>query len=254
MPLINLAWRNQFFWDGRVSTLENLVIEPITHPHELASDTAALLVRLKEHSYYPKLFSDAFPSQPISMTLVKKAVAQFCYTIVSPGISLPPLVVEIARDSLRLKAALIEESMTGTWIRFSETCGRCHGDAIYGNANMLATNGLVLVNDTDKGMVVPPLLNLKFTAPFMHDGRYASLEEVFDHYDGHLENLHVLNNRSVLNNRPIKNQLLPYDRMAIEAFLYSDYFTDTNIVTNEEFGNPFEQHLNPWTYNPLLKK
>jgi len=250
MPLINLAWRNQFFWDGRVRTLEDLIIEPITHPHELASDTSSLLERLKGHLHYPRLFSDAFPAQPLTMGLVKKAIAQFCYTIVSPGITVPVEILAVAQNPDGFQTALKEETITGTWIRFSETCGRCHGDGIYGNGNMLATNGVLKIDETNNGIIIPTLLNLRYTAPYMHDGRFPRLSDVFDHYVEHIESLHKLNDRAILNDRGIKNLLLPYDRSVIEDFLLSDYFTDTNIVTNPEFGNPFEQFSDVWSNKP----
>jgi cytochrome c peroxidase len=252
MPLMNLAWRNQFFWDGRVKTLEQLVMIPVTHPQELAKDTAVLLTQLLEHKQYPALFQKAFPGEKISMQLLSKAIAQFCYTIVSPGIALPSHILKIARDSVAFKHALKEESMNGTWIRFSETCGRCHGDGLYGNANTLATNGLVSIDSTNGGMIVPPLLNLKYTQPFMHDGRFTNLKDVFAHYNKQLPNLHKLNNQALLNKRPIANILLPYDKLKIEEFLTSFYFTDTNIVVNPAFGNPFVQYENPWVVNPYI--
>jgi cytochrome c peroxidase len=83
MTLVNMAWSKDFFWDGRVKQLEDLMKYPITNPKEMAKDTVLLIKKLKEHNYYPKLFAMALPEEDISIKTLSKALAQFVRIIVT---------------------------------------------------------------------------------------------------------------------------------------------------------------------------
>lgn len=244
-PLINLAWGNFYFWDGRTKKLEDLVFEPILNKDEMGETTKNLLKELGNHHTYPTLFYNAFGTEKISRPLVEKAIAQFLRSITSKGIHLPEAVlnnppkgmteVEFYYQNIR------DTSLRGLYFRFANMCGSCHRSEIYNDNEFLATN---LVNNKDSLMKVPTLINITTTAPYMHDGRLKSIEQVFEHYNQHISSLHLHNNKRVP--KRIANQIInAYDKKNIKAFM--EYFSDNNILNNSQWSNPFLQPNFTWT-------
>lgn len=130
--------------------------------------------------------------------------------------------------------------MRGLYFRFANMCGSCHRSEIYNDIEFMATN---LVAAPDSLFKVPTLLNISLTAPYMHDGRMKNIEDVFDHYDKHIQQLHLYNNPRL--KQPIVNRIITeYDKKHIAEFL--QYFSDTNILTNPEWSNPFNQANFNW--------
>lgn len=243
-PLINLAWHNYYFWDGRTPTLEALIFEPILNPKEMGEKEANLLKELNKHPHYPELFEKAFGTKHISRPLLEKSIAQFLRTITSEGIHLPENVlnnppkgmteIEYYYQNIR------DTSMRGLYFRFANMCGSCHRSEIYNDIDFKATN---LVAHPDSLFKVPTLLNIALTAPYMHDGRMASIEDVFEHYDKHIRQLHQYNNPRI--KQPIINRIInEYDKKHITQFLA--YFSDSNLLINPEWSNPFEQPCFNW--------
>jgi cytochrome c peroxidase len=231
MSLLNLAWASEYFWDGRVTTLEQLVREPVTNPLEMAQDTLELVVELSSHQYYPTLFEKAFPNETVSMGTMSKAIAQFLRTIVSNGLN----VDYDSFDSLDYSTEDISEaeiaqeaSLRGSFIRFSEMCSPCHTGAVYGNVH-LANNALV-----DTLFKAPTLLNIMHTGPYMHDGRFTQLSEVLEHYQNHLDSIPSLNYGIEMNRA---NLLTPFDLTHADEIF--QLFEDTLILVNPAFSDPF---------------
>jgi cytochrome c peroxidase len=247
MSLINAAWQHEFFWDGRIKTLEQLMPNPISHPNEMAQDTSELLKEINLHKHYPKLFAAAFPQQPIQMNLVSKALAQFVRTIITKGINLPDSVLPaytqkgMAPAPEEMSSYLAENSMRGMFFRFSKMCSDCHDKKIYGGVKM-GINGLK-VNDTLQPMKAPSLINALLTAPYMHDGRFNTLKEVMLHYKENIGTLHTLNPHLV--NKPLPNLITDYDVENIERFFA--LLTDSSMLTNEAYEDPFTSADFDWT-------
>jgi cytochrome c peroxidase len=234
MSLVNLAWSNEFFWDGRVTSLEKLVRDPITNPLEMGQDTIALVEELKTHLYYPKLFEEAFPGEVVSMENVSKAIAQFLRTLVSNGLKVDynSFSTDNYEDEYKTEAEIAKEkSLRGSFVRFSDMCSPCHSGGIYGNMFM-ADNA---VSDSTKA---PSLLNIMHTAPYMHDGRFDRLEQVLQHYQTHLDSLPSLNADMELNT---VNMLTQYDVDHADDIF--SLFEDTSILTNPAFSNPFTENF-----------
>jgi cytochrome c peroxidase len=231
MSLLNLAWASEFFWDGRVRTLEQLVREPVTNPLEMAQDTIELVTELSTHQYYPTLFEKAFPNEALSMGTISKAIAQFLRTIVSNGLnvdydSLDSL--DYTMEDISEAEIAQEASLRGSFIRFSEMCSPCHTGAVYGNVH-LANNALV-----DTLFKAPTLLNIMHTGPYMHDGRFAQLREVLEHYQDHLDSIPRLNPGIELNRM---NLLTPFDLAHADEIF--QLFQDTLVLANPAFSDPF---------------
>lgn len=243
MTLVNMAWNNRFFWDGRSRFLEDVMLQPITNAKEMGQDTATLMRELKTHPYYPALFARAFPGQAITPTLVSKALSQFVRTIISKGVQLPDSIFNQAQYSYTDSIQLINQyrnelSLRGSFYRFAFMCSPCHGGNNYGGIHM-ADNMI----DSSHQFKAPTLINAALTAPYMHDGRFKNIEEVLQHYDKHIAQLHLQNPGLLL--QPIKNEIKEYDKRAFARVL--ELFTDTSVINNPALGNPFTEREFSWS-------
>lgn len=198
MPLFNLAYvekfaqtDHRFFWDGGAKNLESQVLGPITNPLEMEETLTSVLNKLQHHPEYPALFKKAFGSDSITTAAMMKAIAQFERTIVSG---------ETRFDYFKLfndQSKLTTQEKRGFDLFNSETkadCFHCHNLSgafmtdflFHHNGHQSPDQGLgrITNNPEDNGKFrTPSLRNLVFTAPYMHDGRLATLEDVVDFYN-----------------------------------------------------------------------
>lgn len=193
MSLINLGWSTRFFWDGRAFSLEEQIFQPVTNSIEMNTTWQEVEEKLNAHPTYPELFYKAFGINYIDSLHVSKAIAQFIRTMISGNSKFDKF--------LRQQATLTPSEMNGLNLFTTERgdCFHCHGFSGSGQFTDFAfhNNGLdtdaemtdiglmaVTGNSADKGKFkTPTLRNVALTAPYMHDGRFATLEEVIEHYD-----------------------------------------------------------------------
>ncbi|MBA6157152.1 cytochrome-c peroxidase [Tenacibaculum sp. S7007] len=243
MPIFNLAWNfdERFAWDGKELSLERQALEPVRNPIEMHSKWTNVTERLQNHSEYPTLFQQAFGVSKIDSTLVTKALAQFERTLISGNSKFDQFLLG--------KAQLTPEEQNGFDVFMDETrgdCFHCHGS----NNNPLWTdnkfhnNGLDAVfSDLGLGKVTgdpndngkfrsPSLRNLKFTAPYMHDGRFATLDEVINHYSTGLKSSPTIDPLMKKVNQGGVN-LSDKDKADLKAFLLS--LSDNDFVANPNF-------------------
>jgi cytochrome c peroxidase len=252
MSLLNLAFiDNGFFWDGRADNLEEQALEPITNPIELHDDWVNVEDRIREHDDYPERFRKAFGitnKTEITSDLVTKALAQFERIMVSGGDS--------KYDKILTGEIFPSDSEFNGYDMFFDVspdlpdaeCGHCHGGPLLTTSEYF-NNGLDPASDLndfpDKGrgditgvlfdngkFRAPSLRNIALTAPYMHDGRFETLQEVVEHYNsgGHYaDNLDPLIGNLGLNEEQIQD---------IVNLLHT--FTDTTYLQNEDLTNPFE--------------
>jgi cytochrome c peroxidase len=195
MALINLGWvQSGLFWDGRAATLEEQALAPVTNPIEMATTWAAVEAKLNAHDEYPLLFKQAYDVDRIDSLTVAKALAQFVRTLIS-GRS------RFDAWYNRQETPLNDQEMRGFVLYTTEQadCFHCHGLGGLITDNSYQNNGLdtefsdmgrylVTGNDADRGRFrTPTLRNIEMTAPYMHDGRFFTLEEVVDHYSDHVQ-------------------------------------------------------------------
>ncbi|MFY9242276.1 MAG: cytochrome c peroxidase [Polaribacter sp.] len=198
MPLFNLAWNfdDRFNWDGSAFGLEKQAFEPVTNPIEMHANWETVAQKLRNHSEYPTLFLRAFGTSTIDSTLVTKAIAQFERTLISGNSKFDKF--------LRNEITLTPEEENGFNVFMDEAkgdCFHCHGsnnnplwtDNKFHN-NGLDTNfsdlglGKITGDPADNGKFKSPSIrNLAFTAPYMHDSRFTTLEEVINHYSEGLQ-------------------------------------------------------------------
>ncbi|GAB5564873.1 MAG: cytochrome c peroxidase [Winogradskyella sp.] len=199
MPLFNLAWNynERFTWDGKELSLERQAEEPVQNPIEMHSNWNDVIERLQTHQEYPQLFDLAFNTSTITKELTTKAIAQFERTLISAN-------SRFDRYSLGIETLTAQE-LNGLDIFLREDkgdCFHCHGNP----NNPLWTNndfhnngldatftdlglGVVTGDPNDNGKFrTPSLRNLVYTAPYMHDGRFTTLDQVINHYSEGLQN------------------------------------------------------------------
>ena len=189
MSLVNAAYGASLTWVGTDHrTLEDQMLVPLLgdHPVEmgLKGREGETLARLRPDPVYSKLFSDAFPSggDPVSLRNVRRAIAAFERTIIAADSPYDRLVWNDDR------AALSDGARRGMALFFSErlACSKCHAGFVFSGPS--AWEGVKVpeprLEDNGLGGLsrVPTLRNVAVTAPYMHDGRFASLEDVVDHY------------------------------------------------------------------------
>lgn len=229
MPLFNLAWKESFFWDGRAPSLREQVLIPIEDPLEMDDTLENVISKLKDEPGYPELFRKAFGSGEITPLNIGLALENFLLTQLSFDSKFD--------RSLKGKASLTAEEQRGFELFFTESeprldrrgadCFHCHGGTLFSdhgfhNTGLATTSDFGLEGTTGKAtdrfkFSTPSLRNVALTAPYMHDGRFATLEEVIEHYNNPIESSLTLDPN--LAKHPQGLGLSDEDQAALIAFL-----------------------------------
>lgn len=185
--LFNLAWYTSFFWDGGVNHIESQPIAPIQNPVEMDEKLENIIAKLKADPDYKTRFNQAFGSDTINSQRIFKAIAQFMALLVSKDSKYDKYTRGEAGG------ALTASETKGLSI-FEQNCASCHKAPLFSDFSY-RNNGLKpsAINDSGRAHItkeavdmykfkVPSLRNLKYTQPYMHDGRFSTLEQVLDHY------------------------------------------------------------------------
>jgi len=245
MPLFNLAWNfnDKFAWDGKELSLERQALEPVRNPIEMHSSWPNVALKLQQDQEYPSMFLNAFGTEKIDSTLVTKAIAQFERTLISGNTKFDQYLLG--------NTSLSQQELNGFTIFMSEDkgdCFHCHGsdNNPLWTDNDFHNNGLdTSFNDLGLGAVTgdpndngkfksPSLRNLVYTAPYMHDGRFSTLEEVINHYSEGLQNSSTIDPlMKKVNQGGV--QLTPLERANLKAFLIT--LTDDDFINNPSFQN-----------------
>lgn len=196
MPLANLAWQKSFFWDGRAPSLREQVLMPIRDAHEMNETPENVAEKLSKDPVYQKLFHEAFGTSGVTVSRMALALEQFLLTKISQqsrfDLALQKLgdLTESEKRGLQL---FVTEHDPARGLRGAD-CFHCHGGMLFTNHGF-QDNGLDLTkedighmgvtgNEVDRGKFkTPSLRNVAMRAPYMHDGRFATLEEVVEHYN-----------------------------------------------------------------------
>lgn len=243
MPLFNLAWNydETFFWDGHTFSLEHQALVPVTDPAEMKNTWLAVTTNLQQHTEYPALFERAFGTPSIDSSMVTKAIAQFERTLISSNSKFDTYLLG--------DIELSPEERNGFNIFMDEAkgdCFHCHGsdknplwtDNKFHNNGLDETFsdlglGAVTGDPADNGKFrTPSLRNLAFTAPYMHDGRFETLDDVINHYSEGLKNAPTID--------PLMKKvaqggvgLSSTDKSDLKAFLLS--LSDHKFINNPSF-------------------
>ena len=228
MPLFNLAWAQDFFWDGRASTLREQVLMPIQDPHEMNERLDRVVAKLGDQK---EAFNAAFGSPEITPDGIARALEQFLLTLVSQDSRFDRAARKVAELSEEEKRGLQLFVTEHDPVRglYGADCFHCHSGTLFTD-HQFKNNGLSLSADdigrmgvthdpVDRGKFkTPSLRNIAVTAPYMHDGRFQTLEEVVAHYSGPMTRSDTLD-PNLAKHPTVGLQLSSADQRALVAFL-----------------------------------
>lgn len=240
MPLANLGYQKKFFWDGGAADLESQVIGPIQNPVEMHATLADVIHRLNMDAGYPALFKKAFGNDTITTALLMRAIAQFERTMVSGSSRYDRYVAgtAILSDQEQRGLALYQDPLKGDCVHchtlggtFSDFEFRNNGvDSIYTDPGRYK---ITLINSDSGKFKTPSLRNIAVTAPYMHDGRFATLQQCLDHYN---TGFHLSPQLDPVLAVQTKGRMSAQDMQDIIAFLNT--LTDSTFLRNAGFTKP----------------
>lgn len=252
MAVFNMGWHTSgFFWDGRAATLREQSLMPIQDPLEMNETLENAVAKLKDSQTYRFQFARAFEDSEITSDKMGLAMEQFMITIISNSSKYDKVLLG--------ETTFTESEQRGFDLFFTEfdpygtekgaECFHCHAGLNFTN-NKFMNNGL----DTDATFEdvgysdvtglpedmakfkVPSLRNIAVTAPYMHDGRFATLEEVIDHYNTGVKASSTIDPLMQFNIEP-GLQLTAQDKADLVAFMKT--LTDETFINNPDYADPF---------------
>jgi cytochrome c peroxidase len=249
MSLVNLRYypRGRFFWDERAATLEEQVLLPIQSKVEMGHDLTRLVETLGADRAYPELFRKAFGDPAVTRQRIARALAQFVRSLVSYQSKYDEGLEKAGSVRADFPNFTTAENRGKTL--FLARCATCHlpgGQAAHFIMVRPRNNGLDPTAQGDGGVgditlsgrqvglfKSPSLRNVEHTAPYMHDGRFATLEEVIDHYGKGIKAHPNLDGR-LRRRRPFSDA----QKAALVAFLKT--LSDRAFLTDPKFSDPFQ--------------
>jgi len=238
-PIQNLAFQSTFMWDGASDHLDLQPIIPLTSPIEMDGNISEILAMLKSDKEYKNLFANAFPDGQITSEHMLQALSQFMVMMVSSNSKF---------DKFRRNepGGILTSDESAGFALFNLKCASCHATDLMTD-NSFRNNGLAInpaVNDVGRFRVtelpedyykfkVPSLRNVEKTAPYMHDGRFGSLESVLNHYNSGIADSPTLD-PILKKNGNLGIPLSTAEKQQLIAFLKT--LTDHQFLTDKRFS------------------
>lgn len=236
--IFNMNWNTSFFWDGRANHLEVQPLNPITDHNEMGETLENVITKIGNDVRYKPLLKKAYGDETVTSERILKSLAQFMGMMISD---------QSKYDQYkRGQVSLSTEEQNGLQV-FLENCASCHKEPLFSDFSF-RSNGLPLIPNS-KGLIdsgrasippfaaenlykfkVPSLRNLKYTRPYMHDGRFNTLEQVLDHYaaiDPNAVNLDPLLRNSIVLSSTQRTELLAFlNTLNDEVFVKDKRFAE----------------------------
>jgi cytochrome c peroxidase len=253
MPLVNLAYTKNFFWDGRKSTVEDATLDALNGEQHF--NFVAFNAKIANHTTYQKLFYEAFGTTPQDGQ-VEKAIASFLRTIVSYNSAFDKGAQE-GDYSKYIGASAIRGA--DIFVSKEGDCFHCHGDVVSNNLftdnnfhnnalDSIASNDYNGFKDIGHGKITnilsdngkfksPSIRNILFSAPYFHDGRTATIDGVLGHYNSNQKQSPTVDvnlDKVAIHGQNLNQQQL-YD---LKSFLLS--LTDSTVIKDTTYSNPFK--------------
>ncbi|AXY74199.1 cytochrome-c peroxidase [Paraflavitalea soli] len=235
--IVNLAWSKTFFWDGGVFDLDLQPLVPITNPVEMDETMTNVLNKLRAHPAYPALFEKAFGTAEINTERMMKALSQFMVMLVSANAKYDKV--------MRKEGESFTTEEQAGYVIFKQHCNSCHQEPLFTD-DSFRNNGISIGSNKDEGRYtitlneadrytfkVPSLRNLGYTAPYMHDGRFITLEAVLEHYAQRVQATPNLDAQLKKENK-LGIPLTAKDRAQLLAFLQT--LNDKAFIADKRFS------------------
>jgi cytochrome c peroxidase len=255
MALANARYNIQHSWfsDMRAAALQDVAQQAMQNSEEMGSTLAMTAAKVQATPFYAPLFEAAFGTPEVTGTRVLLALEQFVQALISYRSKFDRACSSMTNEPIDCGLVLDAQEMRGLAIfrgAGNQRCDACHG--LPAGANVWQANNGIDVMVTDPGTTIPALQrdgsqgvfrpaalrNIALTAPYMHDGRFATLREVIDHYDHGVQDSPNLDSLLRSNGAPIRMNLSDADEDALEAFLRT--LTDEEMIADPRFADPFQ--------------
>ncbi len=244
------------FWDTRAIDVHSQLVETIANEKEMGLTMNELLSKVRGKRHYEILFEKAFDTKKIEDHMVLSALENFMQAMTVDNSKFDRFQHSIRSGNIQSSGATLSLTESRGRSLFAKHCQACHGrqiNLITGPVNHLRTmanNGLDAAT-TDMGRAkvthlerdeavfkVPSLRNVALTGPYMHDGRFGTLEEVIDFYSKGIQpHFNLDENLRDRDGNPLKLDFSPEDKKAVVAFLKT--LTDVSEINKEKFSDPW---------------
>ena len=235
LTLQNLAWNKNFMWDGGINHLDVQALAPISSEVEMNESLENVIAKLQQSEKYQELFYKAFGTKNITGQLTLKSISQFVVSLTTSNSKYDKVV--------RKEVKFTKMEQKG-YDLFKKYCASCHKEPLL-TSNSFENNGLALdttLNDFGRMKItqnpmdslkfkVPTLRNIEFTFPYMHDGRFKTLNEVVKHYNSGIQQ-----NKTTAKQLQKPMNLSDNERTELIAFLKT--LTDKEFLFNPKYGFP----------------
>ncbi|MBD3889959.1 cytochrome-c peroxidase [Olleya marilimosa] len=239
-PIQNLAYQTSFMWDGAASHLDLQPILPITSELEMGETLSNVIVKLQQDSYYQAQFAKAFDGGEVNTENMLKALSQFMLMMISSNSKYDKYVRQ--EDNVTLTALELDGLNT-----FQNKCSSCHASDLFTDQTF-RNNGLPInpqLNDKGRFNIlenpndlykfkVPSLRNVEVSYPYMHDGRFSTLEVVLDFYDSGIVDNGNVDPSLQKADGTYGISLSAYEKESVIAFLKT--LTDNQFLEDERFA------------------
>ena len=233
--LYNLAWQSEFHHDGGINNIELQPLAPLTATNEMAETVESVINKLKQDAQYKDMFRAAYGDETINSQRMLKALAQFSLTLVSANSKY---------DKVKRGEAFFTSPEQSGYAVFQAKCASCHVEPLFTDFSYRNIGLPVNTYFNDYGRMritndkldslkfkVPSLRNVALTFPYMHDGRFSTIQDCLNHYrNGMVQSPSFdpsLGNRIALSNLDVNN---------IVAFLKT--LTDSSFIKDPRFAQP----------------
>ena len=240
LPIFNALFKKSFFWDGGVPFLDFVPANPIENPVEMDEKMDHVIQKLNQSESYRALFKKAFDVDEIKTKEFLHALAQFMAAMISANAKYDKYV--------RKEGANLTQDEADGLKLFSTKCSSCHATDMFTDGSY-RNNGLSINYNSDKGreevtlvaadrgkFKVPSLRNVEFTGPYMHDGRFETLEEVLEYYDSGVQESSTLDPLLKLDKQKPGIRLTKEEQKKIILFLKT--LTDYEFLKDSRFYEP----------------
>ncbi len=238
-PLHNMAFMNEFTWDGASTFLDSQPIIPITAEVEMNETVSNVLNKLRDDPNYPALFAEAYGSEGINAERMFKSLSQFMLMMVSANSKYDKWE--------RGESITFSEQEEDGRVLFQEKCASCHAGTLQTDQSY-RNNGLPLdpqyndmgrtevtgLTDDIRKFKVPSLRNIEITFPYMHDGRLGTLEDVLDFYTDGIVQSETLDPIFTKPSGSIGLEMTAEEKSKIIEFLKT--LTDTDFLNDQSFA------------------
>jgi cytochrome c peroxidase len=237
MAIVNVIQGQGFFWDLRESDLTSMVVKPVQNHIEMGFDSVNNVIsKMEAVDYYKPLFAKAYGSEQITVNGISRALTEYLRSMVTYRAKYD--------EGVQNNFANFSARETRGREIFQQNCNSCHNEPTFQNPWMSSANIGLDEDYEDEGagngfFKIPSLRNVELTGPYMHDGRFKTLEEVVEQYNSGIKSHPALdwNLRNQEDGTPKRLNLSNDDKEALVAFLKT--LTDWKVITDEKFSNPF---------------